>query len=288
MYKQIAIVSGKGGTGKTIITSALLDVNDNKIAADCDVDASNLNLLYDTKLEKQYDYYGGKKALIDNSKCISCGMCKFYCRFDAIKNINGEFFIDELSCEGCNRCVLRCPTKAIELIKNRSGEFYKSFSKDFHIIHANLDPGEETSGGLVAKVRKLTNKIANENNISYSFIDGSPGIGCPATSTITGVNFVVIVTEPTNSGIHDLYRIIDTINHFKRNFGIIINKFDINIKNTEFIENFCYEKDYCILGKIPFDEKIMNATINKTFITRINENYNFLLNKINNNILNLL
>ncbi|MDN5342225.1 MAG: hypothetical protein PWP28_1100 [Oceanotoga sp.] len=258
--KQISIVSGKGGTGKTTLSGALNFLFQNNTAADCDVDASNLYLLLNPKLKKQYDYYGGKKAFIEQDKCIKCGKCQTLCRFDAIDFINEEFKINEYSCEGCNLCVLKCPVKAIELIDNRAGEYYLSENKKMKVIHGSLEPGEETSGGLVAEIRKKAIEVSKEEKTDYIIIDGAPGMGCPATSSITGVNYVIIVTEPTKSGIHDLKRIIDTTKHFKREFGIVINRFDLNIQNTELIEKFCKDNGIKLLGNISFDETVLKAT----------------------------
>ncbi|UYP01238.1 ATP-binding protein [Oceanotoga sp. DSM 15011] len=258
--KQISIVSGKGGTGKTTLSGALNFLFQNNTAADCDVDASNLYLLLNPKLKKQYDYYGGKKAFIEQDKCIKCGKCQTLCRFDAIDFINEEFKINEYSCEGCNLCVLKCPVKAIELIDNRAGEYYLSENEKMKVIHGSLEPGEETSGGLVAEIRKKAIEVSKEEKTDYIIIDGAPGMGCPATSSITGVNYVIIVTEPTKSGIHDLKRIIDTTKHFKRDFGIVINRFDLNIQNTELIEKFCKDNGIKLLGNISFDETVLKAT----------------------------
>lgn len=288
MYKQIAIVSGKGGTGKTTLSSSLIDLFGNVLGADCDVDASNLYLLFDPKVEKQYDYYGGKKAIIDNDKCTKCGICESLCTFKAIYNNEGKYFIDEFACEGCNRCVMRCPVGAIELLDNRAGEYYRSSKNGTTFIHANLEPGEETSGGLVAEVRKMANKVAEEENIDYIIIDGAPGVGCPATSSITGVNYVVIVTEPSKSGIHDLERIVDTVKHFKREFDVVINKYDINLENSEYIENYCKNKGISVLGKIPFDKTIVKATNEGKPVTQYDckatEEIKSIANKIRNKI----
>lgn len=288
MFKQIAVVSGKGGTGKTTLSSSLIDLFDNVLGADCDVDASNLYLLFDPKIEKQYDYYGGKKAVINNEKCINCGLCQNLCKFDAIYNNDNKFIVDEFACEGCNRCVLKCPVGAIELLDNRAGEYYRSVKNNTTFIHAALEPGEETSGGLVAEVRKLANKVAEDNNNDFIVIDGAPGVGCPATSSITGVNYVVIVTEPSKSGIHDLERIVDTVKHFKRKFDIVINKYDINFENTEYIEKYCKENNIEVIGKIPFDKTIVNATNEGNPVTQYDceatEEIKSIANKIKNKL----
>ncbi|MBO8160515.1 MAG: 4Fe-4S binding protein [Thermosipho sp. (in: Bacteria)] len=260
--KQIAIVSGKGGTGKTTLSSSLGILFKNTILADCDVDAANLNLMFNSKIIEKYDYYGGKKAVIDPKKCDGCGICKEVCRFEAVIYKNNIYKIDQYACEGCNACVISCPQKAIKLTESLSGNYYYSTSENKNIVHANLNPGEETSGGLVAEVRKLSIEKGKILKKEIILIDGAPGIGCPATSSITATYFVIIVTEPTSSGIHDLKRIIDTVKHFKRNFAIVINKYDINEEITNKIEEFCKTENIEILGKIPFDETVEEAILN--------------------------
>ncbi|MBT1247605.1 MULTISPECIES: ATP-binding protein [unclassified Thermosipho (in: thermotogales)] len=258
--KQIAIVSGKGGTGKTTLSSSLGILFDNAILADCDVDAANLNLMFNSKVLEKYEYYGGKKAIIDHEKCNNCGICKKICRFEAIV-FDGSYKVDPYACEGCNACVISCPQNAINLEESLSGKFYYSTSKTKNIVHGNLTPGEETSGGLVAEVRKLAIEKAKNLKKEIVLIDGAPGIGCPATSSIAATYFVIIVTEPTSSGIHDLKRIIDTVRHFKRDFAIVINKYDINEEISKEIESFCQKENISILGKIPFDETVENAIL---------------------------
>ncbi|MFW6119981.1 MAG: ATP-binding protein, partial [Petrotogales bacterium] len=207
--KQIAIVSGKGGTGKTTLAASLIEMFDDHVAADCDVDAPNLFLLINSNVKERHEYFGGKKAEIHDN-CIACGRCKDVCRFDAI--IEGTHYsVDPFACEGCNACVQVCPVDAITMEDSKSGDYYLSESKTYSFAHALLEPGEERSGGLVAEVRKLANEIAREQNKNFIIIDGSPGIGCSTTSSITGTNYVIIVTEPTSSGIHDLERIIQTV-----------------------------------------------------------------------------
>ncbi|HOI63773.1 MAG TPA: ATP-binding protein [Mesotoga sp.] len=256
---QIAIVSGKGGTGKTTLAGSLSFLFDNHAMADCDVDAPNLHLLMETELISSFEYYGGKKAVISND-CISCGVCEKYCRFDALIR-GGPYRVDPYACEGCGACIVVCPAKAITLRENKSGDYYLSRFNGTPLVHALLYPGEETSGGLVAEVRKLAIAISEEEKRGLVIIDGAPGIGCPATSSITGVSYVVVVSEPTVSGLHDLERIIETVRHFRRDCGVVINKCDINREKTSQIENWCGANRIQVLGKILYDEKVGEATM---------------------------
>ncbi|AFK06463.1 P-loop ATPase, MinD superfamily [Mesotoga prima MesG1.Ag.4.2] len=256
---QIAIVSGKGGTGKTTLSGSLSVLFDSIVMADCDVDAPNLHLILENKLIEKYEYFGGKKAEISDS-CISCGICEKYCRFDAVIR-GGPYSVDPYACEGCGMCVAVCPADAITLKDNKSGDYFLSQSNGIPLVHALLTPGEETSGGLVAEVRKLAIKVAEEEKKEVIIIDGAPGIGCPATSSITGTTYVLVVAEPTVSGNHDLARIVETIKHFKRDFGIVINKWDLNKSKSSFIESWCGANGIEIIGKIPFDEQVERATI---------------------------
>ena len=259
---QIAIVSGKGGTGKTTLSGSLISLFESRVAADCDVDAANLNLILNPQIKEKHDYYGGKKALIEQNKCIKCGLCKEVCRFEAINVINGDYIIDEYACEGCNACVVECPENAINLIENKSGEYYYAeTAMKLPTVSAELNPGEETSGGLVAEVRKKSIEVAKEKNKEYIIIDGAPGIGCPATSSITAVDYVIIVTEPTQSGMHDLKRIVDTVKQFRRKFGVVINKYDINEDKSKEIEEYCEKDNINIIEKIPFDEIVATANV---------------------------
>lgn len=261
--KQIAIVSGKGGTGKTTIASSFGVLSESSLLADCDVDASNLYLLFQPEAEEEFEYYGGKKAIIDQSKCNQCGVCKKICRFEAIKIENGVYNVDQYACEGCNACVISCPQKAIRLEDSLAGRYFYSTtaSEKKPLVYAKLEPGEETSGGLVAEVRKLSLRKASDVGKKLIIIDGAPGIGCPATSSIAGVDYVVVVTEPTSSGLHDLKRIIETIKHFRRESGVVINKFDLNPEVSNEIKNYCISESVDILGEIPFDEIVVKAVL---------------------------
>lgn len=257
--QQIAIVSGKGGTGKTTLAGSLSFLFSNHVMADCDVDAPNLHLLMEPELLETFEFAGSKVANIDE-KCIGCRICQDICRFDAI--IPGSpFKIDTYACEGCGACVHACPTEAISLIDSKSGDFFLSQVDKLPLCHALLVPGEETSGGLIAEVRKLAIKTADEQEKDVVVIDASPGIGCAASSSITGVNYVIIVSEPTVSGIHDLERIADTARHFRREFGVVINKYDINLEKANEIVNWCDHNNIEIVGKIPFDPMVREAAM---------------------------
>jgi MinD superfamily P-loop ATPase len=259
--KQIAVVSGKGGTGKTILSASLCYLFENPVMSDCDVDASNLHLLLSPlEIIESYKYYGGKKAKINYQKCTNCGICKDKCRFEAIDFKEGKYVINEYACEGCKLCVLTCPEEAINLIENLAGNYYKSRCSRGILVHGDLKPGEETSGGLVAEVRKKSYSEAEKSKKDVIIIDGAPGIGCPATSSVAGVNLAVVVTEPTLSGFHDLKRMVNTLKKMRVKFAVVINKFDLNESVSSKLEEWCFSENIDLLGKIPFDEMVNVAT----------------------------
>ncbi len=260
MLKQIAIVSGKGGTGKTTLSASFSYLADSRVMADCDVDAPNLHIILKPEIKETQQYIGSKKAVLDQDKCTKCGICQETCRFDAIGFDGEKYFVKEYACEGCNACVMKCPTGALRLEDSLSGEYYSSQTEKGPMIHALLRPGEETTGGLIAEVRKKAVSVAHEEDIHLIIIDGAPGIGCPATSSITSTSYVVIVAEPTMSGLHDLKRIVKTVEHFRIPMGIVINKYDINEEQTRKIEKYCEENSLEILGKIPYDTMVKTAT----------------------------
>ncbi len=260
IVKQLAIVSGKGGTGKTTLSASFAHLAKNALMVDCDVDAPNLHIILKPKINKTFEYFGSKKAFIDYDSCTNCGICANVCRFEAIDFSNNRYSIKEYACEGCNACVIACPSHAISLKKTLNGKYFESFAKTGYMAHALLNPGEETSGGLISEVRKLSLEIAYAKKIEFIIIDGAPGIGCPATSSIVGAKYVIVVSEPTKSGLHDLVRIVETIKHFKIPHGIVINKFDINIEQTKEIELYAKKENIEIIGKIPFDKTVVEAT----------------------------
>lgn len=259
---EIAIISGKGGTGKSSISAAFATLSEKVVLADCDVDATNLYILFNPDVEGEEIYIGSQKAVIDYSKCINCGLCIEYCKFDAIYYSDQKINISSIHCDGCKLCSRICPNKAITMIDNDKSRMYYGSFRNGKMVYGKLAPGEENSGKLVNIVRDKARKLAEENNINTIIIDGPPGIGCPVISTITGVDYVIIVTEPTLSGLKDLQRTLELTTKFNLNTVVIINKFDLNIKITEKIENFCEKLDIKIIGKLAFDPQVVAAMIN--------------------------
>jgi MinD superfamily P-loop ATPase len=257
--KQLAIVSGKGGTGKTTIAAAFASLAKNKVMVDCDVDAADLYLLLRPKVLVQEKYFGGRSPWVDLDKCTQCGLCTEVCRFNAIDN----GVVDYVSCEGCGFCSHICPENAIMMKEAFSGDWFVSETPYGPLIHARLGIGEENSGKLVTVVRKKAVEIAKEKDLDLILIDGPPGIGCPVTASLTGVNLVLAVTEPTLSGIHDLERILKLAEHFKIPSAVCINKFDINLENTDIIVAYGENNGSKIVGKIPYEPKVVEALVNR-------------------------
>lgn len=253
--KQIAVISGKGGTGKTTITGSLssLSKDNDVIMADCDVEAPNLHLIMGGKDIHEEDFYGARVAVIDPEKCIECGKCSDICKFDAIENnvVNG------LKCEGCGTCSLVCPVEAIELKDEITGKTFVTDCEGMTFSHARLDIGADGSGKLVTKVRE--NAVEHFRDQKFIFIDGSPGIGCVVIASITGCDAALIVTEPTLSGLADLMRVLSTCQYFGVKPYVCINKYDINPRITMEIEKFCQDEGFEMVGKVPYDEKVVEA-----------------------------
>jgi MinD superfamily P-loop ATPase len=257
--KQLAIVSGKGGTGKTTIAAAFAALARDKVMVDCDVDAADLHLLLQPKTVSQEKYFGGRSPHVDPDKCTQCGLCTEVCRFRAIDN----GVVDPVSCEGCGFCSHICPEDAITMEEAFSGDWFISETPYGPFIHARLGIGEENSGKLVTAVRKQATKIATERNLNLILIDGPPGIGCPVTASIAGVSSVLAITEPTLSGIHDLERILKLSDHFKIPSMVCINKFDINLENSGQIVSYCEKNNSKIVGRIPYESKVVEALVNR-------------------------
>jgi MinD superfamily P-loop ATPase len=261
--KQLTIVSGKGGTGKTTIAAAFAALAENKVMVDCDVDAADLYLLLRPRILKQEKYYGGRSPHVDLDKCTQCGLCTEVCRFHAIDN----GVVDYVSCEGCGFCSHICPEGAIAMEEAFSGDWFVSDTPYGPFIHARLGIGEENSGKLVTVVRKQAMEVANERQSGFILIDGPPGIGCPVTASLTGANLMLAIAEPTLSGIHDLERILKLAEHFKIPSAVCINKFDINLENTNKIVAYCEKNGSRIIGKIPYEPKVVEALVNRKTVT---------------------
>ncbi len=254
--KQIAIISGKGGTGKTVIAGAFAAIAKNKVMVDCDVDAADLHLLLDPEIEEAHLFKSGETAFIDKSRCTQCGRCIELCRFDAVKE---DFSIDTIACEGCALCSFVCPDEAIEMIENISGEWFISDTRFGPMVHAKLGIAEENSGKLVSLVKGKAKGIAETKNLDWVIIDGPPGIGCPVISSLSGASLALLVTEPTLSGIHDLERVLGVCHHFKIPALVCINKYDLNEENTRRIEDYTSTQGVEVISRIPFDSVITEA-----------------------------
>ena len=253
--RQIAVVSGKGGTGKTTVLASFAALADGAVLADCDVDAANLHLLLQPEVGARQEFYGAKVAVRDQSKCQRDGACEQRCRFGAITPDE----IDLFACEGCGVCVLACPHDALRLEAVVNGHYYSSQTKYGPLAHAKLLPGGESSGRLVTKVRQLAEDIALSEGRELILIDGPPGIGCTAAATMAEVDLCLIVTEPTLSGIHDMERVVILAQHFGLPMAVIINKADINRANTRRIRDFCGEMHIRVLGELRFDEVVVRS-----------------------------
>lgn len=265
--KQLLILSGKGGTGKTTIASAFIKLSKAKAYADCDVDAPNLHLITkQNSLPKKTDYYGLPKAEIDIELCIECGQCMQNCRFEAI-SADGKYKVDPFACEGCGVCKLVCPVEAVTLKPAVAGELLLYTDGEKVFSTAQLKMGSGTSGMLVTEVKKQMKSAAAD--VELAIIDGSPGIGCPVIASLSGVDMVLIVAEPSISGISDMERIINTAAKFGVKTAVCINKFDTNMQNTEKIENFCTVQEISLIGRIPFDSDAVKAINNGQTIVDI-------------------
>jgi len=257
--KQITVISGKGGTGKTVLTASFAALAKNACFVDCDVDAADLHLLLKPQIREKHQFISGQTAKIDREICTECGQCISICRFRAITE---DYEVDPISCEGCSICSFICPVDAITMEENLTGEWYVSDTRYGPFVHAKLGIAEENSGKLVSKIRQAAQHIAERENLDYVIIDGPPGIGCPVIASLSGVDFALIVTEPTLSGIHDMERVADVARHFDIPTKVVINKYDINLKNSESIEKICQKRNIEVLARLPFAEVVVQSMVN--------------------------
>ena len=256
--KQIVVISGKGGTGKTVITGALASLAQRKVMADCDVDAADLHLLLKPISKENHKFKSGVTAVINKDLCTQCRKCIEVCRFNAIKE---NFTVDPISCEGCAFCGFVCPVQAIKMEENETGEWFISDTRFGTLVHAKLGIAEENSGKLVSLVRQKAKEIAEKKKLDYVIIDGSPGIGCPVIASITGSDCALVVTEPTLSGLHDADRVIKVAKHFGVSVKLVINKYDLNKAVTKNIEKYSEEQKIPVIGKVAFDKSVVNAMV---------------------------
>ena len=255
--KEVVVLSGKGGTGKTSIVGCFAALAQSKVLADCDVDAADLHLLLNPVIQQQNEFWSGQVSFIDEEKCTHCGLCQELCRFEAIK----DYKVDPVSCEGCGFCLHICPVEAITMKENLSGRWFMSNTQYGPLVHARLGIAQENSGKLVALVRQQAGLLAKEQGFDYIISDGPPGIGCPVISSLSGTNLALLVTEPTLSGIHDLERVLGVCHHFGVPALVCINKYDINEDNTRQIESYCLSQGVEVASKIPFDNIVTEALV---------------------------
>jgi MinD superfamily P-loop ATPase len=266
--KEVVVISGKGGTGKTSIVASFAALAKSTVLADCDVDAADLHLILAPDVKRTADFSGGELASIRTDKCIGCGRCEEVCRFDAA-TFNGPrndvvektYTIDPISCEGCGVCVHFCPVNAIEFKEAVNGQWFVSETRFGPMVHARLGIAQENSGKLVTLIRKEAKRLAAERNSDLIIADGSPGIGCPVIASITGADVVLVVTEPTLSGKHDLDRVTELTKHFKIPTVICINKCDINPGIAEEIRNAAHSQNLTVAGEIAYDPAVTKAQI---------------------------
>lgn len=267
--KQLTVISGKGGTGKTTFTAAFASLAKNAVIADCDVDAADMHLILKPKIMKKEDYSGLEVARIDPELCTGCGKCREFCRYGAV---NENFEVDSYGCEGCAVCTIVCPSGVISMEKKVSGQVFSSETRFGPMAHARLGIGEETSGKLVSAVRSNAKKLAEQYHKDLILIDGPPGTGCSAIAAITGTTLVLVVSEPTVSGIYDLKRVIELIAHFMIPTVVCINKYDINEKNTHLIESFCAELGIPVIGRLPYNDIITKAMLQEQTLIEYTKN----------------
>jgi MinD superfamily P-loop ATPase len=248
--KELVVISGKGGTGKTSLIAAFASLAENNVLCDADVDAADLHLLMDPDIKERHDFKGGGTAIIDKDRCIECGLCRDLCRWSAISE---AFIVDDIECEGCGVCVDFCPETAIDFPVKTCGEWFISNTRFGPMVHARLGIAEENSGKLVTLVRQEAKKLAEKNKSDLLITDGPPGVGCPVIASVGGASAVLIVAEPTVSGLHDMERVAQLAAHFKVPVMVCVNKFDLNFDQTESIVKLAKENILNTVGRVPFD-----------------------------------
>lgn len=259
---KIAVISGKGGSGKSSVSAALISLSKEVVAVDCDVDASNLPLLFPHEVKSHEAFASGMEVVVDAEKCVGCGTCVEQCAFDALEmNEDGKAVAKDFTCEGCGLCVRLCPQQAIQMVPELNSTIYCSTFAYGTMVHGELCPGDDNSGRMIARLRDIADEKMSENHVALQILDGPPGIGCPVLSTVTGVDRVVIVSEPTLSGISDLQRAYRVAGSFCKNVSVVINKCDINEENRNAIINYCMQKNIPVVAELPFDRRLVEAQL---------------------------
>jgi MinD superfamily P-loop ATPase len=258
--KEILLLSGKGGTGKTTMTGALAALMTNKVLADCDVDAADLHLILSPRIRSENEFWCGVEAVVDPESCSGCGACVDLCRFHALV-LEETAWLLPFSCEGCGVCSHFCPEHAITLRDKLSGNWFISDTDYGPLVHARLGIGEENSGKLVSMVKRQARELAEEQQADWLLVDGPPGIGCPAIASMSGANFVLLITEPSRSGLHDLLRVVDLVRHFKIACGVCINKWDLHPETSAMISQVCVQGGIELVGRIPFDTAVAESIV---------------------------
>jgi len=283
--RELIVISGKGGTGKTSLAAAFASLSENRVLCDADVDAADLHLLMAPDIKMRSDFQGGGVAVINKEKCNECGLCRDLCRFDAISE---HYEVDRIDCEGCGVCVDFCPEQAIDFPVKTCGEWFISETRFGPMIHARLGIAEENSGKLVTLVRQEAKKTAQTNNHQLIITDGPPGIGCPVIASIGGASAVLIVAEPSVSGMHDMERVAQLAAHFKVPGMVCVNKFDLNLDQTQAIEDLAKNMQMSVLGRIPFDPIFIESMIQGQTIFEYNKESktSFAVKQIWNEIIN--
>ncbi len=269
--REILVISGKGGTGKTSLTAAFAHLAENKIICDLDVDAPDLHLLLSPEVQQRGAFMSGALAEIDPESCTACGRCFEMCRFGAISRVDGKYAVQSHHCEGCKVCVAFCPSKAIEWLDRYCGDWSVSETRFGPMVHAQLFPGQENSGKLVSLLKQKARTLAKERGLDLILSDGAPGIGCPVISSLSQTSLAVIVTEPTPSGLHDFERVLGLCEHFRIPAAVIINKYDLNLDLSDQIARHAEDKSVSVLGRLPHHEGVVEAMLACKAVTEMPE-----------------
>jgi len=259
--KELVIISGKGGTGKTSVTASFAALASRPVICDCDVDAADLHLILVPRIRERHEFRSGHEAVIRSKDCNGCGICREVCRFGAVTHDADLFSVDPIACEGCGVCVRFCPQSAIDFPESLCGQWFVSDTRLGPMVHAKLGVAAENSGKLVSTVRREAGELAEKEDRSLILVDGPPGIGCPVIASLTGASQVLVVTEPTVSGEHDLERVLGLARHFQISASVCVNKWDINPEMTGRIENKACESGASIAGRIRYDRAVTKAQI---------------------------